>query len=114
MTGLTPAEHKAMDLTAQLWNLMVTEIIADGPTAEQDRREFAAKIHTVQHNILRQAAARAHPEMYRLLGESFTPRSDDPERCDRTRDCPARTHAQHCRSLGPFGYTSVDQIPGAV
>lgn len=113
MTGLTPAEHEAMDLTAQLWNLMVKEIIADGPTADQDRREFADRIHVVQHNILRQAAARAHPEMYRLLGETFESAAAR-DACDLTRDCPARIHAQTCRALGPHGYTSVDQIPGAV
>lgn len=80
MIGLTRAEHKAMDLTAQLWNLMVTDVIGDGAPAEQDRREFAAQIHAAQHTILRQAAARAHPELYRLLGESFPPASQpDPQ-----------------------------------
>ena len=78
MSGLSRAEHKAMDLTAQLWNLMVADVIGDGAPAEQDRREFAAQIHAVQHAILRQAAARAHPDLYRLLGESLPPVSANP------------------------------------
>lgn len=68
MPLMTDAEHRAMDLTAQLWDLMVTEVIEDGPAADQDRREFAAQIHAVQHTIMAQVAARAYPDKYRTLG----------------------------------------------
>lgn len=71
MSGLSDAEHRAMDLTAKLWDLMVQEVIEDGPAAEQDRRELAAQIHAVQHTIMGQAAARAHPDKYRLLGKEI-------------------------------------------
>lgn len=66
--GLTDVEHQALELTAELTNLVCGEIIAHGPSREQDVREFVAKIHDVQHLIMAQAAARAHPARYRLLG----------------------------------------------
>lgn len=66
--GLTPAEHHAMDLTAELWNHLVQNVVADGPTRNMDCAELAAKIHAIQHTIMGQAAARAHSKLYRLLG----------------------------------------------
>ena len=65
---LTGAEQRAMDLTAVLMNLLSAEIIGDGPTRSQDLNEAALRIHAVQHMIMSQAAARAHPDLYRLLG----------------------------------------------
>jgi hypothetical protein len=65
---LTPAEHRAMDLTVELRNVIRNEIITEGAGARQDRAELAADIHRIQHRILRQAAARAYPDRYRLLG----------------------------------------------
>lgn len=66
--GLTEAEHKAMGLTAELWNLLVQEVIDRKGTVRQDSAEIALHIHNIQHAILAQAAARAYPEQYRLLG----------------------------------------------
>lgn len=65
---LTQAEHRAMDLTATLWNVLASEIIGKGHTARQDLAELAADIHRIQHRIMAQAAARAYPDRYRLLG----------------------------------------------
>jgi hypothetical protein len=71
MSGLTKSELHALDLTTELVKVVNNEIIADGPTREQDVREFVALIHLVQQMIMAQAAARAHPDLLRLLGESL-------------------------------------------
>lgn len=68
--GLTDAEHKAIDLTAELMNLLAGEIIGDGPARSQDINEAGRHIHAIQHMVMSQAAARAHPGRYRLLGGS--------------------------------------------
>lgn len=65
---LSPAEHRAMELTAELWNLLAGEVVAAGTSRTGDMRELCGHIHAVQHAILAQAAGRAYPEMYRLLG----------------------------------------------
>lgn len=65
---LTEAELKAMDLTAELWNLLVSDVVADGRTQKQDLHELVHHLHAIQHTVLSQAAARAYPERYRPLG----------------------------------------------
>jgi hypothetical protein len=65
---MTDAEHRAMELTAGLWNHLVSEVVADGPSAAGDLRELVVHIHGIQHAIMSQAAARAYPDRYRLLG----------------------------------------------
>jgi hypothetical protein len=67
--ALTDPEHKALELTGQLMNLLAADIIGDGPTRSQDLNEAALRIHGIQHMIMAQSAARAHPELYRLLGD---------------------------------------------
>lgn len=71
MTFLTDHEHRALDLTAELTNLVTGRIIG-GTSVTQPRigdvGEFVGHIHAIQHMILAQAAARAYPERYRLLG----------------------------------------------
>ncbi|MBM0201804.1 hypothetical protein JNW90_00875 [Micromonospora sp. STR1s_5] len=69
--ALTPAEHAAMDLTAQLWAALC-EITGDDNSRAGDLTELAAPIHAIQHAILAQAAARAYPDRYRLLGGVLT------------------------------------------
>jgi len=69
---LTEAEHRALDLTAELMRLLSGEIVSGGPSRARDLAEAAQKIHAIQHMILAQSAARAHPERYRLLGEQAT------------------------------------------
>lgn len=71
MTGLTDAERQAMDCTAELTGIVCQRVIGHGPTRDSDIREFIDKIHQIQHVILSQAAARAHPDWYRLLGETL-------------------------------------------
>lgn len=67
--ALTPAEHKALELTAGLWNHIIQEVMGDDGL--NDSRELALHIHNIQHMIMAQAAARAYPEKYRLLGWSI-------------------------------------------
>lgn len=67
---LTPAEHAAMDLTAQLWNALCG-LVGNGSPRDGDLRELADAIHTIQGRILSQAAGRAYPGRYRLLGQSL-------------------------------------------
>jgi hypothetical protein len=69
---LTNAEHRAMDLTVTLVNLVMHEVIGFGPTRDADVREFVAAVHAVQQMVLSQAAARAYPDRYRLLGGMIT------------------------------------------
>jgi hypothetical protein len=65
---MTPAEHRAMDMTADLYNLLCAEVIGHDRSREGDVAEIAADIHHIQERILAQAAARAFPDRYRLLG----------------------------------------------
>lgn len=65
---LTEAEHRAMDLTVELVNLICRDIVGHGRTRTGDINELVGDIHAVQRTILKQAAARAYPERYRLLG----------------------------------------------
>lgn len=66
---LTEAEHEAMVLTVNLWNLLCREVVGQGTSRSGDLRELCDHIHGIQHAVLSQAAARAYPEHYRLLGE---------------------------------------------
>lgn len=65
---LTRDEKYAIDLTVELSNLVIQDIIGQGETREGDVREFVAVMHNLQRMIMAQAAARAYPEHYRLLG----------------------------------------------
>lgn len=65
---LTETEHEFMQATVQLINLY-RRICGSGPTLQGDLEEFCADIHKIQYRVLAQAAARAYPDRYRLLGE---------------------------------------------
>lgn len=66
--SLTPDEQSAIQLTADLTDLVAQNIIGFGPTRDADLAEFVFYIHGIQHTIMSQAAAREHPELYRQLG----------------------------------------------
>ena len=66
--GLTDDEHKAVALTAELWNLLCSNVIGDGPSRAGDIAELCHHIHAIQRAVLAQAGARAYPDLYRLLG----------------------------------------------
>jgi hypothetical protein len=65
---LTPAEHHAVRLAAELMSYISREIIGGGMSRRQDLAELAIHVHGIQNMILAQAAARACPDRYRLLG----------------------------------------------
>lgn len=67
---LTADELHALALTSALAGAM-HEIIGDGPAAHGDLAEAVAAIHVLQRMIGAQAAARAYPQRYRLLGRAF-------------------------------------------
>lgn len=67
MSYLTDDEHRAMTLTVDLATLLA-EIISDGEARTSDYAELAAHLHVIQNAVLAQAAARAYPGRYRLLG----------------------------------------------
>jgi len=64
---LTSQEHEAIRLLGDVGNLL-PQIVAHGPTREADLDELVAHLHVLQRSIAAQAAARAYPHTYRLLG----------------------------------------------
>jgi len=67
---LTDDERKAIQMTAGLWN-QLCRVVGDGRTRDADMAELCAHIHAIQQAVMSQAAARAYPETYRLLGGSL-------------------------------------------
>jgi len=78
---LTEDELDALELIARFTGIVRRVIGVDEPTpvepneiwpnARHDWAEAAHDIHHLQHLIMAQAAARAYPEEFRLLGKSF-------------------------------------------
>lgn len=69
---LTADEHRFMDLTADLANLL-GGIVGHDHSRAGDLNEAVAHIHALQAMVLAQAAARAYPDRYRLLGGTIAP-----------------------------------------
>ena len=65
---LTSDEHQAVRQAGLLYTLIAGRVVADGPTRDADLAEIRAAIHLIQRAVLAQAAARAHPREFRLLG----------------------------------------------
>ena len=71
---LTPVEHAALSISRDLSNHMRNIIYAPGyveTNANHDWAEAAQAIHVLQNMIMAQAAGRAYPEEYRLLGRTL-------------------------------------------
>lgn len=66
---LTPAEHRALEMAGQLFSLIADKVIRSERTGPGDERELLHHIHAIQHMVMAQAAARAYPDRYRLLGD---------------------------------------------
>lgn len=67
---MTEAEHKAMKMTADLFDHTAQNVIGGNESARSgDLQELALYIHNIQRMIMSQAAGRAFPDQYRLLGE---------------------------------------------
>lgn len=69
---LTPEERRCLDVSGELAGRL-RAIIGDGPTAHGDWAEAAAAIHVLQRMVMGNAAARAYPTEYRLLGQRVVP-----------------------------------------
>jgi len=65
---LTADEQAALDLLCQFANLMHRIAKPEGVTYAHDWAEAADKIHQLQSMVMSQAAARAYPDQFRLLG----------------------------------------------
>jgi hypothetical protein len=65
---LTEQEHAVLSTLADAWNLF-QKILADGDTRSEDQVEFMIHLHVCQRMVMGQAAARAYPHRYRLLGD---------------------------------------------
>lgn len=67
---LTPNEHRVLTLTRRLANA-IGKAVPEGANRSRDIDELVAHIHPIQHAFMAQAAARAHPSEFRLLGKSL-------------------------------------------
>jgi hypothetical protein len=76
VVSLTPSEHQAIALTVELFD-EVCRIAGFGEARRGDLTEVTHYVHGLQRIIMAQAAARAHPNLYRLLGGDPPP---DPDR----------------------------------
>ena len=65
---LTDLEFQALDMTSDLTNLVIHRIIGNSPSRQPDVDEFVFHIHAIQKMLMGQAAARAYPTPFRLLG----------------------------------------------
>lgn len=54
---------------------MFCGVVGEGPTRASDLDEVRAHIHALQSRVLQQAAARAYPGKYRLLGGTLPGRN---------------------------------------
>lgn len=63
---LTELEHSTIDLLGMVYSNIVQ--IAHGSDLPGDLQEAASRVHDLQHMIMANAAARAYPERYRLIG----------------------------------------------
>ncbi len=64
---LNKEEHDLVTLLADVWAGFL-RITSNGDTRDSDLREAKTNIHNLQNAVLAQAAARAYPSEYRLLG----------------------------------------------
>lgn len=64
---LTVLEQQVVNDAGELWNKLC-RVVGYGPAREGDLAELIVHVHAIQHAVMANAAARAHPEQYRLLG----------------------------------------------
>jgi hypothetical protein len=70
VVGLTPLEHSVIARLGECWG-DICAIVGDGPARDDDLREMRDHVHALQRALGSQAAARAHPGHFRLLGETL-------------------------------------------
>ena len=64
---LTDEEHKIVEDLGAMWNRFCT-VVPPGMARENDLQEAMVHIHALQNMVLSQAARRAFPQVYRMLG----------------------------------------------
>ena len=69
---LTPREREAVQKAGDLWGDLCA-IVGDGPTRDADLAELIVHVHAIQHAVMSQAAGRAYPSEFRLLGSVIPP-----------------------------------------
>ncbi len=75
MDLLTRKEHQLVELLGETFSLFY-DMVGNGHTRAADMSEICGQIHALQARVLMQAAARAHPDKYRLLGEQVPEKAD--------------------------------------
>lgn len=66
---LTDTEHELVELLGKVAGGVSRMVLGGDPAvATGDRNELVAAVHVLQYRVLAQAAARAYPDRYRLLG----------------------------------------------
>lgn len=68
-SALTDAEQQVIRQAGDLWNA-ICAAVPEGPARANDLGELVGHIHAIQHAFMANAAARAYPHLYRVLGES--------------------------------------------
>lgn len=68
---LSEAELRALELTSDLSNLVVTSVIGRSEHRDHDVDEFIFHIHAIQRMIAANSAAREYPQRFRLLGRKL-------------------------------------------
>lgn len=67
---LTDEEREVLDDIGRLWNRLLS-VVANGRTREWDLGELVVHVHAIQQAVMSNAAGRAYPGEYRLLGEGL-------------------------------------------
>jgi len=73
---LTADEMSAVRQAGDLWGTLC-KVAGNGPTRDNDLHELIVHVHAIQQAVMSQAAGRAYPGTYRLLGETL--RTEDAE-----------------------------------
>lgn len=69
-TRLLTVEERALTFDlGQIWNRLC-KVVAVGPSRQGDLAEAVHHIHALQNVVMAQAAARAYPDEFRLLGST--------------------------------------------
>ena len=69
---LTRDEHSVVHGLGQVF-VQLSRIVGDGSSRQADLDELVGHVHALQNAVLAQAAARAYPDAYRLMGGSLRP-----------------------------------------
>jgi len=109
---LTPDEHQAVQQADLLYTLIADRIVADGPTRDDDLAEIRAAIHLIQRAVLAQAAARAHPSEFRLLGTVIARQDDATNGRGLTRSAPPAPATAKTPAPSPRTRTSRRNVSG--